>query len=429
MGAVGNSSKRNGSLEGRRRKKLWPSWVIRLYQVALPLTWRMAWLYRRTLLRRTRVVVVVGSFGKTTTTRAVAAALGPECVGRARGNARSFIAEALVRVPPFARWTVIEAGIDRPGQMGTLARMLRPDITVVTGIGSEHNRSLFNLGVTRYEKSKMLSALGPDGLAVLNGDDPNVLWMAQRTRARVKTYGFGAENDVRAVDFECHGLEGATLSLVGCGTMDRLRTRLPARQQALSLLAAFAIGREVGIPTEILIERLSRLEAVQGRFRPVSLPSGAVLIRDEFKGAFETIESALTALEEFPANRRVVVMGEVSEPVGGMGPVYRAVGFHIGRTADLAVFVGRHFHRYAAGVRKYEDPPVLIDAGPDLYNAVRILEENLRSGDAVLLKGRDTQKLHRIALALQGETVRCQVQLCRRSTLCDHCPKVDEDPA
>jgi UDP-N-acetylmuramoyl-tripeptide--D-alanyl-D-alanine ligase len=78
--------------------------------------------------------------------------------------------------------------------------MIRPNVVVVTCIGSEHNRSFKTLEATRKEKSEMVAILPPTGLAVLNGDDPNVMWMRSRTSARIITYGFGKSNDVRAED-------------------------------------------------------------------------------------------------------------------------------------------------------------------------------------------------------------------------------------
>ena len=61
-------------------------------------------------------------------------------------------------------------------------RLLRPDVVVVTSIANEHNRSIGSLEDIRKEKSEMLLGLKPEGLAVLNGDDENVLWMKSRTK-------------------------------------------------------------------------------------------------------------------------------------------------------------------------------------------------------------------------------------------------------
>ena len=128
---------------------------------AWPVLGPLAAASRRTALRRTHVVCVVGSFGKTTAARAVAAALGlRDPTGF--GNARGLVATTLLAVPP-GRSAVLEIGIGQAGDMARYPPVLRPDIAVVTGIGTEHNRSLRSLEATRHEKADMVRALGGTG--------------------------------------------------------------------------------------------------------------------------------------------------------------------------------------------------------------------------------------------------------------------------
>ncbi|MGZ5176594.1 MAG: Mur ligase family protein, partial [Burkholderiales bacterium] len=184
----------------------------RIFHLAWPLLRRAATIYRRTLVRNTRLVTVVGSFGKSTTMCAVHSALG---ISRSCSvaNAGSSVARALLRIRPAQRHAVIEVGIDAPGQMAAHARMLRPDICVVTWIGSDHNRSLKTLAITRNEKAEMVRVLPAGGLAALNGDDPNVCWMQSQTRARVITFGLGEANDVRGSDIRLDWPHGTRFTL------------------------------------------------------------------------------------------------------------------------------------------------------------------------------------------------------------------------
>ena len=142
---------------------------------AWPVTSRLARAWRRTLARRTRVVAVVGSAGKSTTVRAVAAALGIAPSDTMLHNAWGSISRAVLRIGRRQRRAAIEVGIADKGQMRRYAEVVLPDVTVVTSIGSEHQRSLGTLEVTRDEKAWMVRALPPGGVAVLNGDDPNVI--------------------------------------------------------------------------------------------------------------------------------------------------------------------------------------------------------------------------------------------------------------
>ena len=101
-----------------------------------PLLARLAMGYRATLVRRTRVVAVVGTFGKTTTARAVTIALGNDPGPNIPGNAFAAAAREVLRIRPRDRRAVIEIAISRPGLMRTYARMVHPDVAVVTSVGS-----------------------------------------------------------------------------------------------------------------------------------------------------------------------------------------------------------------------------------------------------------------------------------------------------
>jgi len=381
-------------------------------------------LYRRTALRRTRFVAVVGSYGKSTTVRALATLLCGGVHPYAHNNAGFFVAHAVLRARPGQRHAVVEVGIARPGQMTGYARTLRPDVAVVTCIGSEHHRSLHTLEATRAEKAKMVESLPRDGLAVLCGDDPNVLWMRDRTAARVVTFGRGKECDFRAEDVTVEGLRGMRFTLHRPGGPPlAVHTPLLGEPGVRAALTAFAVGLCEGVPAEAVQEAVAGLAPTPMRLEPVELPNGAVLLRDEQKSSLETIDTALDVLAEMPARRKLCVMGDVSEPPGSAGPIYRRLGARMAAIADEVIVVGPNFQRYAAGaVRAGMPRDALFDAGRDLPLAIRRLRERLGPGDVALLKGRDTQRLDRIALALLGFEVRCAISFCdAKVTRCRHC--------
>jgi UDP-N-acetylmuramyl pentapeptide synthase len=375
-----------------------------------PLLAPIAAAHRATISHSVRIVAVVGSLGKTTTARAVIAALTGDHEPRLAENHQSFVASAVLRMQPRDRHGVVEVGVDRPGQMAAYARLLQPNVAVVTSIASEHNRSLGGLETTRAEKAEMVRALPSGGLAVLNGDDPNVRWMAEHTRGRVLTFGLSRENDVRATDLALDWPYGTRLTLVAGGRRHAIRVQLLGPQMAFAVLAAVAVVLGESRELEPALATLERLAPTPLRLEPVHLPNGAYLLRDEFKSTLETVHAALDVLAEIPARRRLVVIGDVSEPPGSQGPIYREIGERIARIAERAVVVGHGYQAYAAGATRAGMPrAALLDAGSSVLRAVEALRGELQPGDVVLLKGRDTQRLDRIAHGLLGQSVRCGV--------------------
>jgi len=391
-----------------------------------PASSRLASLYRRTLVRKIRITAVVGSLGKTTTATAISAALGLSGRRRLDANTLSAIPRAVLRLRPWDERTVVEVGIDGKQQMAPMARTVRPDITVVTSIASEHNRSLETPEATRQEKAHMVRVLSSSGVAVLNGDDPNVLWMTGQTRARIVTFGFGETNHVRATDPRLDWPHGMRFRLHAGGEERDATVRLFGRHMISSVLAAVAVALEEGVPLDEALPRLAELPPLHGRMAVKVLENGSAFLCDDFKSTLETVYSALDVLEEIPAPRKIVVLGPVAEPPGSAGPHYRALGERIAQVAQLAVFVDS-YREYKAGVLKcgmMRD--ALFDAGADFLAAVSFLRGVLRDGDVVLIKGRANQKLARIALALEGRKVRCTLTDCHtRGKACEVCPMLE----
>jgi UDP-N-acetylmuramoyl-tripeptide--D-alanyl-D-alanine ligase len=324
---------------------------------------------------------------------------------------------------------VIEVGIERRGEMESYARMIRPTLTVVTRVGSEHNSSLGTLEETREEKAAMVRALPRSGIAVLNGDDPNVRWMQSQTRARTIMFGFNETNTVRATDVSLSGWPDATtFALHVNGITRNVRMRLIGTPMVYSLLAAVAVGCAEGLELDEVLPALQSIKPTPGRLEPFPLSNGAIILRDDYKSALETVEAALDVLAQIPAKRRIVVMGQVTEPPGEQGPIYRHLGERIGHIASHAIFIcDRRDSACSAGAIAAGMPRESIDKlGRDLFKAIDLLQKDLGSGDVVLIKGRITERLDRIRLALTGKSVKCRVDICKtRLVACAECPMLE----
>jgi len=383
-------------------------------------------------VRRTRIATIVGSFGKSTAARTTMAALGGDVGRLSERNAGSFLARAMFRVRPWHRYSVIEVGINGPATMLPNVHMIQPDIVVVTSIGSEHNRSFKTLGATRHEKAEMVRGLSETSLAVLNGDDPNVLWMKSETNARIITFGFEPTNDVRAENLSFDRPRGMRFTLCTNGETHEVITRLVGRHLVYSILAAAAAAVGEGIGLAEVLPRLETLGPTPGRMQIVALDGGAYLLRDDYKSSMETIEAALETLSQIPATNRIAVLGEVSEPPGSQGPIYKKLGEQAVRAATKVILVTekRAFERYRSGLYAGGLPrEAIVYAGRSAASAAEILRQRLEPGDVVLVKGKDVQRLERISFALMGREVRCDLTRCQlKATRCATCDLLERGP-
>jgi UDP-N-acetylmuramoyl-tripeptide--D-alanyl-D-alanine ligase len=386
---------------------------------------KLAGFYRKHFLSRTRIAAVVGSLGKTTTCQAISAAL--DCPDRnfSYSNYGANLAGNLLRVRRRDKYVVLEAGISGPGKMASYAEMIRPDIVVVTSIKSDHNRSFATLRDTRDEKVKMAHALTKDGMAILNGDDEHVRWMASQTQGRVVTFGINPGNDVRATKIEFNEDDSTNLEIQAGGAMFHFRSPLAGEHMIYPVLAAVTVAHLEGVEMEGALSRLGRMTPAPSRMEWLTLPNGIRVLDDSCKSTQESIESAFDTFSKIRATRKIVVIGRIEHVVGKESDRYRELGTRLAQFADFILCTG------GGPIKSLR--AAAVDAGME-FSRIKVLDSRidggyewlqtiLQPGDLVLIKGSLNQKFRRIVLQLMGKPVACRVKYCGvKVPACDNCP-------
>ena len=386
-------------------------------------------IWRRAALRRTTVIAITGSVGKSTTTDCLAAILsrlGPTVQTKER-NGRQGIPPIILSARPSHRFLVLEAGILKPGRMWRSAFLTRPDVAVITAVNWQHARNFHSLDHIAAEKAKMLDGLPPGGLAVLNADDPRVAAMHQGRNCRVVTFGEGPAAQVRGRVESAAWPGRLTMTVSDAEGSRRIETRLVGAHWAPSVLAAIAAARSLGASWDQCAEALARTPPHTGRLEPVSLPSGAILLRDEYNGSWATLERALGVLAEAAADRKIVALGHILDAPDLGSDAVAVYARHVARVADVALVWGSHAERFqrAALAERPGMAVLTFDTQSDLADCLR---RESRPGDLVLLKGYWFDHMSRIVYEQFGE-VECKLPYCTHVWLCDECPKLGFQPS
>src|SRR4029079_12010296 len=197
------------------------------------------------------VVGVTGSVGKTSTKELIACVLGRAMpTYRSQGNLNSEIGLPLsmLEVTPEHRAAVFEmGGAYAFGEIRLLTEIARPRIGLVTNIHPVHLERMGSIEAIAETKSELIDAIPQDGWAILNGDDPRVRAMSERSRGRVLFFGLGPGNDVRASDVESRALEGTSFWLHLGEESNRVRVPLVGGHAVELALAAIAVGHVAGM--------------------------------------------------------------------------------------------------------------------------------------------------------------------------------------
>jgi len=314
-------------------------------------------------------------------------------------------------------YVVLEQGTSGPGDILTLARVVRPDIAIVTLVGLEHYSAFRSKEAVAKEKGSLVEALPQNGLAILNKDDPRVVAMSNLTRARVVTFG-KSEADYSQDELISTEPGRLAFTLNHRNRHIRLETRLSGAHNCLAVSAAAACALELGVSEATVIERVASFQPLFCRLSIHAIDGGPTFILDTAKAPYETIPLALEVLRDCVAPRKRFVLGQISDYGGSSFPKYRNTYRAALSVADQVMFVGENSHKSRA--TKDE-----IEAGKFMaFSDVKELSDYIKStaipGEIILLKSNVNLHLERVMLDWKTE-IRCWPEKCSVKPNCMRC--------
>ncbi|MDA3643706.1 UDP-N-acetylmuramoyl-tripeptide--D-alanyl-D-alanine ligase [Saccharopolyspora indica] len=354
------------------------------------------------------VVGVTGSSGKTSTKDLIAQLLEP--MGPTVAPPGSFNNElghpwTVLRADETTKHLVLELSARGVGHIANLCQVAPPRIGVVLNVGHAHLGEFGSQEAVAQAKGELPESLPADGVAVLNGDDPLVAAMAERTRARVVLVGERPDAHVRAEDIDVDEQARPTFTLVTAEGSARVTLPLFGEHHVGNALAAAAVALELGASLDEVAERLSSVRRVSARRMEVSESAdGVTVVNDAYNANPESVRAALKTLAAMTRGRpgrAWAVLGPMAE----LGEADVEAHDEIGRLAvrlniDRLVVVGEQaqaMHQAATLEGSWGEESVLV---PDVDAAVALLRAELRPGDVVLTKASNSAGMWRVAEAL-----------------------------
>jgi len=353
------------------------------------------------ILRRSAlpVVGVTGSTGKTDACQAIAAVLasGHQVFCNPPDLSDRFgLPLSLAELSSEHDVAVLELACNAFDDIAHLAELARPRIAVVTAVDHAHLSLLGSLEAIAQEKGRLVEALPPDGVVILNYDDSRVRAMRERTCARVVTYGLNPDADIVASDlrpdpdglqFVVHfpGIGG--LGTPGYPAKAEVRTRLLGRHQVYTVLAAIAVGLVYRIPWGDILDEVEELRPGPGRLQVLPGVGGSLLLDGSASCSPETALQALAALADYPAQRRIAILGDMAQLGGYAVEGHRLVGQKAAAFVDLLVTKGQRAVWIAEAAKESGLACERVFVTYATRDAVRHLAPQLGPGDVVLVKG------------------------------------------
>ena len=352
---------------------------------------------------------ITGSVGKTTTKDLAAQLverLGPTVAPQGSYNNEIGHPLTVLQATADTRYLVLELSARKAGDIAWLCRIAPPRLGAVLCVGHAHTGEFGGLAEVARAKGELPAALPADGVALLNADDPRVLAMAERTAARVVTFGLRPGAVVRAEGVTLGGDGRASFTLVTPAGSAPVRLRLLGAHNVVNALAAAALAGELGMPVPDVAEGLSATTPrSKWRMEVTERADGVTIINDAYNANPEAIAAALQTLAAVARGRRAfAVLGPMNE----LGDESRQRHEEAGALAARAgvaglIVVGEDAAPMLTGAKAERSWRGELISVPDAGSAVAALGNLLAPGDVVLVKASRAVGLERVAFALTGE--------------------------
>ncbi len=354
-----------------------------------------------------RVIGITGSVGKSTTKELVAEVLSQRYrTLKNPGNLNNEIGLplTLLSLSEGHERAVLEMGFYVPGEIAFLCNLSLPQIGVITNIGTVHAERAGSMEAIARGKAELVQSLppAPEGVAILNYDDPLVREMAQQTRARVFFYGMDPEADLWADNIEGLGLEGIRFQLHFRDEVLHLRVPMFGRHSVHTALRATAVGLVDGLTWQEIVGGL-RSGKTQLRLVAVRSKNGALILDDTYNASPQSTLAALNLLDELEG-RKVAVLGDMLE----LGPYavrgHEMVGIRAAEVVDELVCVGELAMWIANAAHQSGLSSEKITIVDNVQEAIGFLEPRLLAQDIVLVKGSRGMRMERIVAGLEARS-------------------------
>ena len=319
---------------------------------------------------------------------------GAEAVLATVGNLNNDIGVPLtvLKLRAGHRCCAIELGMNHKGEIAYLAAIAQPTVALVNNAQREHLEFMRSVEEVAEENGAVYDALGPQGIAVVNADDPHADYFRRLAGAR-RIVDFGIE--ARAIVTGGYSLKALQSEIVLKTPEGEQSATLaiPGLHNLRNALAAAACAHAAGIALKSIGEGLSAFRPYTGRLQVKRAKSGATVIDDSYNANPDSVRAAIDVLASCP-QPTALVLGDMGE-VGEQGAEFhREVGAYASSRRISSLYAIGEATRHAVAA---------FGTGGRHFDSVEALVSSIE-GKSILVKGSRFMKMERVVAALTGNS-------------------------
>ncbi len=360
---------------------------------------------------RGRIGAVTGSLGKTGVKEALRHALGRQ--GRVFANVGSLnnhwgVPLSLARTPQESDFAIFEIGMNHPGEITPLTRLVRPHVAAITTIEAVHIGHFPSVEAIADAKAEIFLGVEPGGTAVLNRDNPHYRRLASAAAGagvgHIVPFGCDPEAGIRLIEARADA-DGTDVRVAVGGEALAFRIAAPGPHWVANSLCVLATVAALGGDAPAAARALADLQVPKGRGQRFLIRTGSgafTLVDDSYNASPASMAAAfatVAAIPRGPGGRRIAALGDMlelgdaaSELHAGLAGPLAAAGF------DLVFTAGDLMAHLQAAV------PAACRGGhaADAAGLAPLVAAAVRPGDVVVVKGSAGSRMFAVVEVLKA---------------------------
>ena len=350
-----------------------------------------------------KIIGVTGSVGKTSTKDIIANVMSQKFKTlKTEGNNNNNIGLPLTILRlQDEKIAVIEMGMNHLGEISYLSKIAKPDIAVITNVGTAHIGNLGSRENILKAKLEILDGMKNKRLIINNDNDLLHKWQEENSdKIEIHTFGINNESEAKADSVQLNANDSEFICKY---KNEEIKIEVPVGGEhfVLNALCGLSFGKFFGLSNDEIKNGISSFKLTAKRMEIIKLKNGVTLINDSYNASYESMKASIRSLKNMNGSRKIAVLGDMFELGSFSEKLHRDVGIEVFKNnIDKLYLIGENAKYIAeeaisqgynnSNAMHYNDKKALIE---DLKN-------NLQTGDVVLIKASNGMKLFEVAEAL-----------------------------
>ena len=353
------------------------------------------------------VIAITGSVGKTSTKDLVANVVAQKykiCKTIGNNNNNIGMPFTILNAQNDIEAFVLEMGMNHFGEIHLLSEIAKPNICIITNIGTSHIGNLGSRENILKAKLEILDGAKNPYMVINNDNDLLHKWYEEnKDKINIKTYGINEKSDIQAKEIQLYE-NGSEYHIQLNNKEEKIKVPVGGEHFVLNSLCAIAVGELLDIENDDIKRGIETFSLTKNRMEIIELKNGIKIINDAYNSSVESVKASLSYMNHMKANRRIAVLGDILET----GEFAKQLHEEIGKTVcenqvDILICSGQNAEYIAESAREngFDEKNIYYFEKKD--EIINLLKQIIQAEDVILFKASNGMRFFDIAEKIKIE--------------------------